>query len=82
MEQEPDPDGLQQQHEDSILDFLRHEAYDLMIKLGKVDADGEWTDEGVEWLNAELDKPDGLYQLKQMLIDRPSPSPDTPSSDR
>jgi hypothetical protein len=63
--------ALQQEHEDNIADFLRHEAYDLMRQEGHVDANGEWTDEGIAWLEAELDKPGGLLRLKKMLIAAP-----------
>jgi hypothetical protein len=58
----------QQEHEEEIVDFLAHEAWPLMTKLGHIGADGEWTDEGRAWLEAELDKPDGLLRLRAILL--------------
>jgi len=64
-------------HEANVLDFLRHEMYDLlrlpeMAERGLV-VDGEWTDEGQEWLNTEMDKPGGLKRLRALIASASPP---------
>lgn len=68
---------LDKAHEANVLDFLRHEVFDLMrlpemAKRGLV-ADGEWTDAGQEWLDAEMDRPGGLKGLRELIASASPP---------